>query len=79
MDSQAPIANGSKKVAVIGPDATPPESKAMAVNILGEMKVSPNAMTYPGTKKYITDIPNNDPERWKYLKWPLCSISYLET
>ena len=35
MASQAPIAIGNKNVAVIGPDATPPESKAIAVNISG--------------------------------------------
>ena len=32
---QAPCANGSRNVAVIGPDATPPESNAIAVNIFG--------------------------------------------
>ena len=38
--SHAPIANGSRNVAVIGPDATPPESKAIAVNIFGTKKES---------------------------------------
>ena len=33
--SQAPMAKGSRKVAVMGPEATPPESKAMAVKTLG--------------------------------------------
>ena len=41
--AQAPMENGSKKVAVMGPEATPPESKAMAVNILGTNKVNSNA------------------------------------
>ena len=43
--SQAPIANGSRKVAVIGPDATPPESKAIEVKIFGVKKLSPSAST----------------------------------
>ena len=34
-ETLAPIASGSKKVAVMGPDATPPESKAIAVKIGG--------------------------------------------
>ena len=37
---QAPIAKGNRKVAVIGPLATPPESKAIAVKIFGTKKVS---------------------------------------
>ena len=41
--TQAPCANGSKKVAVMGPLATPPESKAIAVNIFGTKKDSPIA------------------------------------
>ena len=36
--SQAPMAKGSRKVAVMGPEATPPESKAMAVKIFGTKK-----------------------------------------
>ena len=40
---QAPMAKGSRKVAVIGPEATPPESKAMAVKTLGTRKDSPRA------------------------------------
>ena len=39
-DPYAPIASGSMKVAVRGPDATPPESKAMAVYISGTKKDS---------------------------------------
>ena len=42
--AHAPIANGSKNVAVIGPEATPPESKAMAVKIFGTKKDKPSAM-----------------------------------
>ena len=57
MASQAPMAKGSRKVAVIGPDATPPESKAMDVNILGDAKDSARAAAYPGSRKYITEIP----------------------
>ena len=38
--SQAPMAKGSRKVAVMGPEATPPESKAMAVKIFGTIKDS---------------------------------------
>lgn len=33
---QAPMTKGGRNVAVIGPDATPPESKAIAVNIFGQ-------------------------------------------
>lgn len=40
----APMAKGSRKVAVMGPDATPPESNAMAVKILGTKKVITNAI-----------------------------------
>ena len=35
---QAPMAKGRRKVAVMGPEATPPESKAMEVKILGTLK-----------------------------------------
>ena len=35
-----PIASGSRNVAVMGPLATPPESKAIAVNIGGTKKES---------------------------------------
>ena len=55
--SQAPIAKGSRNVAVIGPDATPPESKAIAVNSFGAANVKSNATEYPGIKNHITDIP----------------------
>ncbi len=41
---QAPMAKGRRKVAVMGPEATPPESKAMAVNIFGTKKVKSRAM-----------------------------------
>lgn len=41
--SQAPIAKGRRKVVVIGPLATPPESKAMPVKILGTKKVMARA------------------------------------
>ena len=40
---QAPIANGSRKVAVIGPEATPPESKAIAVKSFGTKKLKISA------------------------------------
>ena len=32
---QAPMAKGRRKVVVMGPEATPPESNAMAVKIFG--------------------------------------------
>ncbi len=35
----APKAKGKRNVAVIGPEATPPESKAMEVKIRGAKKV----------------------------------------
>ncbi len=41
--SQAPIAKGRRKVAVMGPEATPPESKAMDVKIGGTTKERPRA------------------------------------
>ena len=41
--SHAPMAKDSKKVAVMGPLATPPESKAMEVKIFGTTKLSPSA------------------------------------
>ena len=54
---QAPMAKESKKVAVMGPEATPPESKAMAVKILGTKRVKIRAIKYPGINKYIMEIP----------------------
>ena len=48
---QVPMARGSKKVAVMGPEATPPESKAMAVNSGGEKKVRTAAARYPGISR----------------------------
>ena len=43
--TQAPCASGSRKVAVMGPDATPPASNAMAVNSFGTTKEMPMANT----------------------------------
>ena len=40
---QAPMAKGSMKVAVRGPEATPPESKAMAVKVGGTNSASTRA------------------------------------
>ena len=40
---QAPMARGSRKAVVIGPEATPPESKAMLVYNWGTRKVRPRA------------------------------------
>ena len=37
--SHAPMANGSMNVAVSGPEATPPESNAMAVNVRGTTNI----------------------------------------
>jgi len=42
--AHAPNAKGSRNVAVIGPDATPPESKATDVNISGTTKLSARLM-----------------------------------
>ena len=53
----APIASGSMNVAVSGPDATPPESNAMAVNVGGTKNVRASAMRYPGTTKYRIGAP----------------------
>jgi len=44
-------------VAVMVPEATPPESKAMAVKILGTKKVSASAAIYPGSRNHIMEIP----------------------
>ena len=41
---QAPWARGRRKVAVMGPEATPPESKAMAVKIFGTTRDRLKAM-----------------------------------
>ena len=40
---QAPVARGSRNVVVMGPEATPPESKAMLVYSWGTRKVRPRA------------------------------------
>ena len=55
----APIANGSINVAVIGPDATPPESKAIAVKVCGTKNERISAVAYPGIRNHITEIPVN--------------------
>ncbi len=55
--AQAPWAKGSRKAAVMGPEATPPESKAMAVKILGTKKDSAMAMAYPGMRNQRMDTP----------------------
>ena len=41
--AHAPMAMGKRKVAVIGPEATPPESKAMEVKIGGTKGISTSA------------------------------------
>ena len=41
----APRVKARIKVDAMGPEATPPESKAMAVNMFGQKRVSPNART----------------------------------
>ena len=46
------MAKGSMKVAVSGPEATPPESKAMAVKVRGTKKLRAMATRYPGMRKY---------------------------
>ena len=46
-----PMQKGSMKAAVMGPLATPPESKAMAVKIRGTKNDMMMAARYPGTKK----------------------------
>jgi len=46
----APMASGSRKVEVIGPLATPPESKAMPTNTFGTNLVRISAIRYPGIK-----------------------------
>ena len=45
--SQAPMAKGSRKVAVMGPEATPPASKATPVKSWGTKNVSPREMAPP--------------------------------
>lgn len=44
----APTANGKIKLDVSGPEATPPESKAMAVYSLGTNSANPKEIKYPG-------------------------------
>ena len=53
------MANESRKVAVIGPDATPPESNAIAVNIFGTKNDKISATAYPGIKNQKIEIPVN--------------------
>ena len=48
-----PSANESTKVEVIGPEATPPESNAIAVKVSGHQIINKSAITYPGTIMYI--------------------------
>ena len=45
-----PIMKGRMKVAVSGPHTDPPVSKAMAVNIFGDRKVSNIAKAYATTR-----------------------------
>ena len=52
-----PIAKGSINVADIGPDATPPESKAIAVKIEGTKNDITRAIKYPGTTSHKMLIP----------------------
>lgn len=51
------MAKGSRNVAVIGPEATPPESKAMEVKIFGTKKDNTTASRYPGTRKAKMETP----------------------
>lgn len=44
-------------VAVSGPEATPPESNAMAVNVRGTTNIIASATAYPGTKNQRIEIP----------------------
>ena len=44
IDTHAPIIRGKMKLEVNGPEATPPESNAIAVYILGTKNDSPNDM-----------------------------------
>ena len=53
----APMTNWSMNVAVIGPEATPPESKAIAVYISGTKKERISAIAYPGIANHSIDIP----------------------
>ena len=55
--THAPIAKGSRKVAVIGPDATPPESNAIAVKIFGTKNDRSSAAADPGITNQNMEIP----------------------
>lgn len=48
--THAPTISGSIKLEVKGPLATPPESKAIAVYILGTKNESPKDIRYPGIR-----------------------------
>ena len=50
--SDAPMSRASTKVLDSGPDATPPESKAMAVKRRGHAKLSAIAAAYQGARMY---------------------------
>ena len=56
---QAPALRGSRKVLVIGPLATPPESKAIPTKILGTKRDNTKAITYPGIRMYKIGICSN--------------------
>ena len=47
------------KVEAMGPEATPPESKAMAVNMRGQKHMSSSAAPYPGMRKNQRLVPES--------------------
>lgn len=51
------MARGSRNVAVIGPEATPPESKAIAVKMGGTKNVMIMEKRYAGMRMYQIEIP----------------------
>ena len=55
--TQAPCASGSRNVAVMGPEATPPASNAMAVKSLGTINEMAMANMYPGMRNHRMETP----------------------
>ena len=55
--SHTPMLSGSKNVEVIGPLATPPESKAIPIKISGTSLDKIKAMIYPGITNQLIEMP----------------------
>ena len=52
-----PMLSASRKVAVMGPDATPPESNAIEEKTSSVKKVRSRATNYPPVRKFMMEMP----------------------